>query len=315
VQSDISMVVDDRYPDDASCIAAIRARLGQLARPPLAPYDRGEAREPAVDPADILGAIPQDRTRPYDTYALLAHLLDGSELDEYKATSGRTLVCGTGRIGGWAVGIVANQRGVVHRRRGLGDKEREMQIGGVIYADAADKGARFVELCNQKGIPLLFLQDVTGFMVGSKSEREGIIKDGAKMVNVVANSTVPKITVIVGNSYGAGNYAMCGKAYGARFIFAWPSACIAVMGGEQAAQTLLQLQVGKREVSAAEKLAILADIRARYEATTDPRYAASRLWVDGILDPRHTREAVAACLEAAAHEGQQAPFRWGVLQT
>jgi acetyl-CoA carboxylase carboxyltransferase component len=315
VQSDISMVVDDRYPDDASCIAAIRARLGQLARAPLAPYDRGEAREPAVDPADILGAIPQDRTRPYDTYALLAHLLDGSELDEYKATSGRTLVCGTGRIGGWAVGVVANQRGVVHRRRGLGDKEREMQIGGVIYADAADKGARFVELCNQKGIPLLFLQDVTGFMVGSKSEREGIIKDGAKMVNVVANSTVPKITVIVGNSYGAGNYAMCGKAYGARFIFAWPSACIAVMGGEQAAQTLLQLQVGKREVSAAEKLAILADIRARYEATTDPRYAASRLWVDGILDPRHTREAVAACLEAAAHEGQQAPFRWGVLQT
>ncbi len=224
-------------------------------------------------------------------------------------------MCGTGRIGGWAVGVVANQRGVVHRRRGLGDKEREMQIGGVIYADAADKGARFVELCNQKGIPLLFLQDVTGFMVGSKSEREGIIKDGAKMVNVVANSTVPKITVIVGNSYGAGNYAMCGKAYGARFIFAWPSACIAVMGGEQAAQTLLQLQVGKREVSAAEKLAILADIRARYEATTDPRYAASRLWVDGILDPRHTREAVAACLEAAAHEGQQAPFRWGVLQT
>jgi acetyl-CoA carboxylase carboxyltransferase component len=315
VQSDISMVVDDRFPDDASCIAAVRARMGQLAAAARLPIDRIEARRPAVDADGILGVIPPDRSRPYDTYALLAHLLDESEFEEYKATSGRTLVCGTGRILGWAVGVVANQRAVVARRRGLEAREKEMQIGGVIYPDAADKGARFVELCNQKGIPLLFLQDVTGFMVGSKAEREGIIKDGAKMVNVVANSTVPKITVIVGNSYGAGNYAMCGKAYGARFIFGWPSACVAVMGGEQAAQTLLQLQVGKREVSPAEREALLADIRARYEATTDPRYAASRLWVDGILDPRHTREAVAACIEAAAHEGRQAPFSWGVLQT
>ncbi len=190
-----------------------------------------------------------------------------------------------------------------------------MQIGGVIYADGADKGARFVELCNQKGIPLLFLQDVTGFMVGSRAEREGIIKDGAKMVNVVANSTVPKITVVIGNSYGAGNYAMAGKAYGPRFIFAWPSACIAVMGGEQAAQTLLQLRVGKRAVSEEEKEALLAEIRGRYEATEDPRYAAARLWVDGILDPRRTRETVAACLEACAHQGEIPPARWGVLQT
>ncbi|MFZ5789026.1 MAG: acyl-CoA carboxylase subunit beta [Acidobacteriota bacterium] len=315
VQSDISMVVDDRFPDDAACIAAIRARMAQLAAPARLPIDRVEAREPAVDADGVLGVIPPDRSRPYDTYALLAHLLDGSEFEEYKATSGRTLVCGTGRVLGWSVGVVANQRAVVARRRGLEAREKEMQIGGVIYPDAADKGARFVELCNQKGIPLLFLQDVTGFMVGSKAEREGIIKDGAKLVNVVANSTVPKVTVIVGNSYGAGNYAMCGKAYGARFIFAWPSACVAVMGGEQAAQTLLQLQVGKREVAPAEREALLADIRARYEATTDPRYAASRLWVDGILDPRHTREAVAACIEAAAHEGRQAPFGWGVLQT
>jgi 3-methylcrotonyl-CoA carboxylase beta subunit len=315
VMSDVSMVVDDRVPNDASCIAAIRARIGQLAQPRLAPFDRIEPARPAVDAAKVMGVMPPDRSRPYDTYALLAHLLDRSEFEEYKATSGRTLVCGTGRILGWAVGIVANQRSVVTRRRGLEAKEREMQIGGVIYADAADKGARFVELCNQKGIPLLFLQDVTGFLVGSRAEREGIIKDGAKMVHVVANSAVPKITIFVGNSYGAGNYAMCGKAYGARFIFAWPSACIAVMGGEQAAQTLLQLQVGKREVSEAEKKKLLGEIRARYEATEDPRYAAARLWVDGILDPRDTREVVAACLEASAHQGELATYRWGVLQT
>lgn len=315
VQTDISMVVDDRFPDDVSCIQAIRHRISKLAQPSLAPFDRQEPRPPAVDPAGILGCIPPDRAKPYDTYALLAHLLDDSEFEEYKATSGRTLVCGEGRIAGWAVGIVANQRQIVTRRRGLAPSEQEMQIGGVIYADAADKGARFVELMNQKGIPLLFLQDVTGFMVGTRAEREGIIKDGAKMVHVVANSTVPKITIIVGNSYGAGNYAMCGKAYGPRFIFAWPSARIAVMGGDQAAQTLLQLQLGKREVSPEEKERLLADIRARYEATMDPRYAAARLWVDGILDPRQTREVVAACLEACAHQGSLVPYRWGVLQT
>jgi 3-methylcrotonyl-CoA carboxylase beta subunit len=317
VQTDVSMVVDDRFPDDASCLASVRDRIGQLANPLLAPFDRIEPAEPAEDPEGILGVIPVDRTRPYDTYALLAHLLDASEFEEYKATSGRSLVCGTGRILGWAVGIVANQRAVVARRRGLDAKEQEMQIGGVIYSDGADKGARFVELCNQKGIPLLFLQDVTGFMVGSRAEKEGIIKDGAKMVNVVANSVVPKVTIFVGNSYGAGNYAMCGKAYGPRFIFAWPSASIAVMGGEQAAQTLLAIQLKNRpgEVSEEEKAARLADIKARYDATTDPRYAAARLWVDGILDPRHTREVVAACLEACTHQGSLPPFRWGVLQT
>lgn len=317
VQCDISMVVDDRFPDDLSCLNAIRLRIASLARPRLAPFDRTEPLPPAVPPEGVLGVLPIDRARPYDTYALLAHLLDGSEFEEYKATSGRTLVCGWGRIDGWAVGIVANQRAVVARRRGLEAKEKEMQIGGVIYADAADKGTRFVELCNQKGTPILFLQDVTGFMVGSKSEREGIIKDGAKMVHVVANSTVPKITIFVGNSYGAGNYAMCGKAYGARFLFAWPSASIAVMGGDQAAQTLLSIQLKNRgeEVSAEERAALLADIKARYEATTDPRYAAARLWVDGILDPRDTRAVVSACIESAAHEGEHVPYRWGVLQT
>jgi 3-methylcrotonyl-CoA carboxylase beta subunit len=317
VQTDVSMVVDDRFPDDASCIASVRERLAQLAAPPLAPFDRVEPAEPAVDTREVLGVVPVDRTRPYDTYALLAHLLDRSEFEEYKASSGRSLVCGTGRVQGWAVGVVANQRAVVMRRRGLGAREQEMQIGGVIYSDGADKGARFIELMNQKGIPLLFLQDVTGFMVGSRAEREGIIKDGAKMVHVVANSTVPKISIIVGNSYGAGNYAMCGKAYGARFIFAWPSASIAVMGGEQAAQTLLAIQLKNRgdEVSEEEKAARLADIKAHYDTTMDPRYAASRLWVDGILDPRHTRDVIAACLAACAQQGRLEPYRWGVLQT
>ncbi len=227
------------------------------------------------------------------------------------------MICGTGRIDGWAVGIVANERQIVHRRRGLEPGEQEMQIGGVIYSDAADKGARFVELMNQKGIPLLFLQDVTGFMVGSKSEREGIIKDGAKLVNVVANSVVPKITIFVGNSFGAGNYALCGRAYGARFYYAWPSASISVMGGHQASKTLLAIQLKNRgeDVSDEEKAALLAEIQARYDAANDPRYAAARLWVDEIIDPRRTREVVIRSLEAAAHQPEIAPFKVGVLQT
>ncbi len=317
VQVDISGVVDDRFPDDLAAIEHIRARIGELAHPRMAPFHRAEPRDPAADPEDVLGILPVDRSRPYDTYQLLGRLLDGSEFTEYKATYGRTLICGTGRIHGWAVGIVANQRLVVHRKRGLAPGEREMQIGGVIYSDAADKGARFVELMNQKGIPLLFLQDVTGFMVGSKSEREGIIKDGAKLVNVVANSVVPKITVFVGNSYGAGNYAMCGRAYGARFYYAWPSASIAVMGGEQASRTLLAIQLKNRgeDVSEEEKAELLAEIQARYAAAMDPRYAAARLWVDEIIDPRRTREIVARSLAAAAHNPDLPPFRQGVLQT
>jgi acetyl-CoA carboxylase carboxyltransferase component len=317
VQVDISGVVDDRFPDDASAIAHIRARIGELARPAVAPFDRTEARPPRPDPDEILGLLPLDRSRPYSTHQLLGRLLDDSEFTEYKATYGRTLICGTGRIDGWAVGIVANERRVVQRRRGLEPGEQEMQIGGVIYSDAADKGARFVELMNQKGVPLLFLQDVTGFMVGSKSEREGIIKDGAKLVNVVANSVVPKITVFVGNSFGAGNYAMCGRAYGARFFYAWPSASIAVMGGQQASETLLAIQLKNRgeEVSFTEREQLLAEIQARYDAATDPRYAAARLWIDEIIDPRRTREVVSRSLEAAAHQPELAPFRVGVLQT
>jgi acetyl-CoA carboxylase carboxyltransferase component len=315
VQCDVSGVVDHRHPDDPSCLAKLRSQLAQLASRPQAPFARRESRPPRYPPEELYGVLPVDRGRPYDTYELLARLLDGGELDEYKATYGRTLVCGTAWVDGWAVGVVANQRSIVHKA--LGTKgEKELQIGGVIYSDSADKGARFVELCNQKGIPLLFLQDVTGFMVGSRAERGGIIKDGAKMVNAVANSVVPKITLFVGNSYGAGNYAMCGKAYAPRFAWAWPSASIAVMGGEQASRTLLAIQLGRNQhVTEEEKAALLADIQQRYARAMDPRYAAARLWVDGIIDPARTREVVSASLTAAACNPELPPFRTGVLQT
>lgn len=317
VQCDISGVVDHRHPDDASCLAKIRSQFAQLARPAMAPFARREPAPPLYPAEELYGVMPIDRTRPYDTCEILARLLDGSELDEYKATYGRTLVCGTGWIDGWAVGVVANQRSIVPRKLGTGAGDRELQIGGVIYSDSADKAARFVELCNQKRIPLLFVQDVTGFMVGSRAERGGIIKDGAKLVNAVANSTVPKLTLFTGNSYGAGNYAMCGKAYGARFLYAWPSAAIAVMGGDQASRTLLGIQLKNRgeDVSEAEKTQRLAEIKARYAAAMDPRYAAARLWVDAIVDPAATRQVLARSLAAAAHNPDVAPFRTGVLQT
>lgn len=317
VQVDISGVVDDRFPDDLSAIEHIRARMGELSHPKLTPFDRQESREPAISSEDVLGVVPVDRARPYDTYQLLASLLDASEFTEYKASYGKTMICGTGRIDGWAVGIVANQRKIVQRRRGTGSRDLEMQIGGVIYSDGADKAARFVELMNQKGIPLLFLQDVTGFMVGSRSEQDGIIKDGAKLVNVVSNSVVPKITIFVGNSFGAGNYAMCGRAYGARFFYAWPSASISVMGGDQASKTLLSIQLKNRgdEVSDEEKERLLEEIQARYLEASKARYAASRQWVDEIIDPRKTREVISQSIEAAAHEGGLGEFKVGVLQT
>jgi len=317
VQCDISGVVDHRHPDEASCLAKIRSQFEQLAEPARAAFARRDPAEPLYPIEDLYGLIPVDRTRPYDTHEVLARLLDRSELDEYKATYGQTLVCGTGWIEGWSVGIVANQRSIVPRRTGTGPSDRELQIGGVIYSDSADKGARFVELCNQKKIPLLFLQDVTGFMVGSRAERGGIIKDGAKMVNAVANSTVPKITLFVGNSYGAGNYAMCGKAYGPRFVYAWPSASIAVMGGDQASQTLLSIQLKNRgaDVSEEEKKARLSEIKARYAAAMDPRYAAARLWVDAIVDPVETRKVISRSLACAAMNPDVPAFRTGVLQT
>ena len=317
VQCDISGVVDHRHPNDAACLAKIRSQLAQLAAGEVAPFARREPAEPLHPAEDLYGILPIDRARPYDTHELLARLLDGSEFDEYKAAYGQTLICGTGWIGGWAVGIVANQRSIVPRKTGTGPADKELQIGGVIYSDSADKGARFVALCNQKKIPLLFLQDVTGFMVGSRAERGGIIKDGAKMVNAVANSTVPKITLFVGNSYGAGNYAMCGKAYGPRFVYAWPSSSIAVMGGEQASRTLLSIQLKNRgaDVSEEEKRARLTEIKARYDAAMNPRYAAARLWVDAILDPARTREVLARSLACAAMNPHIPEFKTGVLQT
>ncbi len=317
VQCDVSGVVDHRHPDDAACLAKMRAQLAQLAPGAAAPFARRAPRAPLHSPDELLGLLPIDRARPYDAHELLARLLDGSEFEEYKETYGRTLVCGTGWIGGWAVGVVANQRSIVERRTGTGAGERELQIGGVLYSDSADKGARFVEVCNQKKIPLLFLQDTTGFMVGSRAERGGIIRDGAKMVNAVANSVVPKITLFVGNSYGAGNYAMCGKAYGARFLYAWPSASIAVMGGEQASRTLLAIQLKNRgdEVSAEEKARRLAEIQASYRRAMEPRYAAARLWVDALLDPTQTREVLARSLACAACNPDIPEFKTGVLQT
>ena len=317
VQCDVSGVVDHRHPDDAACLEKIRSEFAQLARGATAPFARRAPRAPLYSAEELYGVVPVDRSRPYDTYELLARLLDGSELDEYKATYGRTLVCGTGWIGGWAVGVVANQRSIVARRTGTGEGDKELQIGGVIYSDSADKGARFVELCNQKKLPLLFLQDVTGFMVGSRAERGGIIKDGAKMVNAVANSTVPKLTLFVGNSYGAGNYAMCGKAYSPRFLYAWPSAAIAVMGGEQASQTLLGIQLKNRgdDVSEEEKARRLTEIQARYAGAMDPRYAAARLWVDALLDPAETRAVLTRSLAAVANNPEIPEFKAGVLQT
>ena len=318
VQSDVSGVVDHRHPDDASCLEKIRAQFAQLATGDKAPFARREPPQPRFPEEELYGVMPRSRTKPYDAREVLARLLDDSEFDEFKATYGQTLICGTGWIDGWAVGIVlANQRSIVQRKTGTGPRDQELQIGGVIYPDSADKGARFVELCNQKKIPLLFLQDVTGFMVGSRAERRGIIKDGAKMVNAVSNSVVPKITLFVGNSYGAGNYAMCGKAYGARFVYSWPSAAISVMGGSQASQTLLAIQLKNRGegVSEEEKKELLHEIESSYEAAMNPRYAAARLWVDAIIDPAQTRRMLARSLACVATNPHIEEFKTGVLQT
>ena len=314
VHSEISGVTDHKMPDDASCLAKIRSILSKSGKRPQAGFDRAAPAPPRFDPAEISAIIPADRAKPYDTHEVLARLIDGGDLDEYKAGFGKTIVTGYARIDGWAVGIVANQRGVVKTGKG------EMQVGGVIYSDSADKAARFILNCNQKLIPLVFLQDVTGFMVGSRAEQGGIIKDGAKMVNAVANSVVPKFTFITGNSYGAGNYAMCGKAYDPRLIFAWPSAQIAVMGGKQASETLLaiktrQMEKGGQQIGPDAARQLLADIRLRYEKEADPYFAAARLWVDGIIDPVETRAVVSAGIGMAEHNGEIPKFSTGVIQT
>jgi len=311
---EISGVTDYKMPNDESCIAKIRSIMDRIGKPERAGFDRAEPIPPAKDPQDIYGIIPEDSSKQYDVMEVIYRMVDGSVIDLYKEDYGKSIICGYARIDGWAVGIVANQRKVVKSKKG------EMQFGGVIYSDSADKAARFIMNCNQKKIPLVFLQDVTGFMVGSRSEHGGIIKDGAKMVNAVANSVVPKFTVITGNSFGAGNYAMCGKAYDPRLIFAWPGSKIAVMGGDQAAKTLLQIQVSAlkakgENIDPEVEKTLLSDISGKYKSTMDPRYAAARLWTDGILDPVETRKMISMGIEAADHAPINRPFNPGIIQT
>lgn len=315
MHSSISGVVDRKFDSDEECLAAIRSLVEKISpqkgRKNI--FSRMEPAQPKFDPQEIWGLLPADRTRPYNTAEIIARLVDNSEFDEYKPDYGKTIICGYARIDGWAVGIVANNRAVVKSARG------EIQVGGVIYSDSADKAARFIMNCNQRLIPLVFLQDVTGFMVGTRAEQGGIIKDGAKMVNAVANSVVPKITVIIGNSYGAGNYAMCGKAYDPRFIYAWPSAKIAVMGGAQASKTLLTIRTASLErqgktLTAEEQQAMLDEIQERYDAQTTPQYAAARLWVDGIISPLNTRAVISRALACASHNDEIPEWKQGVLQ-
>lgn len=311
--TEISGVTDYKMEDDETCLNSIRDLVGKLGPFEQAGFNRIEAKDPAGDAEEILDVLPDDRTKPYDMHQILKHIIDAETFTEFKKGYGQTLITGYARIDGWSVGIVANQRTVVKNKQG------EMQIGGVIYSDSADKAARFVMNCNQKKIPIIFLQDVTGFMIGKRSEHSGIIKDGAKMVNAVANSTVPKITIVIGNSYGAGNYAMCGRAYDPRFMYAWPSAQIAVMGGSQAAKVLTQIRVSAlkkkgKKITDDEKAEILKEISERYEHQTDVRYAAARLWVDGIIDPWETRKRISHSIKCANHNPSIEEFKTGVIQ-
>lgn len=316
MHSEISGVTDYKMKNDDECLEKIRSVIAKFGETPKAGFTRTNPEPPKFDPQEIYGLIPEDRTRPFDMYQVLARIVDRSEIDEYKAGYGKTVITAYANIDGWAVGIVANQRSVVRTRQG------EMQVGGVIYSDSSDKATRFIMNCNQKRIPLVFFQDVTGFMVGKRAEQGGIIKDGAKMVNVVANSVVPKFTFFVGNSYGAGNYAMCGKSYDPRLIFAWPTARIAVMGGEQASNTLLSIKLqsggagkkGKQEVPKEEQEKLLHEIKSRYEREMDPLYGAARLWVDGIIDPLATREAISLGIGMANNNPNIPLFNPGVLQ-
>ena len=287
--------------------------MGKLGHHKKAGFNRIEANPPAKNNGEVYGIMSAGNSKPYDMVDLINCIADKGSLDQFKEEYGKTIVCGYARVDGWAVGFVANQRLIVKSKKG------EMQLGGVIYNDSADKAARFIMNCNQKKIPLVFLQDVTGFMVGSRSEHTGIIKDGAKLVNAVANSVVPKITIIVGNSYGAGNYAMCGKAYDPRFIYAWPTAKIAVMGGEQAAKTMLQIQVATlkkkgQEMTEEQEKNLLNELIARYGSQTTPYYAGARLWIDAIIDPAETRKLISEGIAAADHNPDIAEFKTGVFQ-
>jgi 3-methylcrotonyl-CoA carboxylase beta subunit len=311
---EISGVTDYKCKDDNDALNRIKGIVDKIGAKQQAGFDRKEPIAPKLDEREIYGIIPGDRSKPYETLEVILRIVDNSEFEQYKEDYGKSILCGYARIDGWAVGIVANQRKVVKSKKG------EMQFGGVIYSDSADKAARFIMNCNQKNIPLVFLQDVTGFMVGSRSEHGGIIKDGAKLVNAMANSIVPKFTVIMGNSYGAGNYAMCGKAYDPRLIVGWPTAEVAVMGGAQAAKVLLQIEVAslkaKGETITPEREKELYDkMKARYDSQTTPYYAAARLWLDAIIDPLDTRKIISLGIEMANNAPAERPYNVGILQT
>ncbi len=311
--NEISGVADYKASDDNDALQKIKRIVGKIGSFEKAGYNRIKAEKPKKNTEEIFGILPKTRTESYDMKEIIDRLVDDSEFDEYKADYGKTLLCGYARIDGWAVGIVANQRKVVK------NSNKEMQFGGVIYSDSADKATRFIANCNQKRIPLVFLQDVTGFMVGSKAEHGGIIKDGAKMVNAVANSIVPKITIIIGNSYGAGNYAMCGKAYDPRLIVAWPSSRLAVMSGSSAAKVLLQIETASlkkkgEKITETQEKDLFDKIKNKYDNETSPYYAAARLWTDAIINPMDTRKWISMGIEAANHAPIQKAFNMGVLQ-
>ena len=311
---EISGVTDYECEDDSECLETIREILEKFGETQKAGFSRVTPVEPKLPESEIYGTLPFDRAKPYESKNIIKRLVDDSKFTEYKAGFGKSILCGYARIDGWSVGIIMNQRKVVKTKKG------EMHFGGVIYNDSADKSARFIMACNQKRIPLVFLHDVTGFMVGSRSEHAGIIKDGAKMVNAMSNSVVPKFSIIIGNSYGAGNYAMCGKAFDPRLIVAWPTAKIAVMGGSQAAKVLLQIQVGAKtakgeKVSKEEQEKMLKKIQNRYDNQTTPEYAAARLWVDAIIDPMETRKVISMGIEAANNAPIEKAFNPGVIQT
>jgi len=310
---EISGVTDYKSKDDKDALDTIKNIVSKIGDFDKAGYNRIQPTKPKKNQEDIYGILPKARNEQYDMMEIIHRLVDDSNFEEYKAGYGQTIITGYARIDGWAVGIVANQRKIVKNKKG------EMQFGGVIYSDSADKATRFIANCNQKKIPLVFLQDVTGFMVGSKSEHGGIIKDGAKMVNAVSNSVVPKFTVVIGNSYGAGNYAMCGKAYDPRLICAWPSAELAVMGGAQAAKVLLQIETASlkkkgEKLSEKDEKALFDKIKARYDQQISPYYAAARIWTDAIIDPLDTRKWISTGIEAADHAPIEKPFNLGVIQ-
>jgi acetyl-CoA carboxylase carboxyltransferase component len=312
--SEISGVVDYMVESDKEALDKIRSLMSKTGKAKKACFDRIEAKAPLKDPKEIYGIIPHKRDQPFNIHEIIERLVDKSEFDEYKANYGKTIVCGYARIEGWAVGIVANQRTIVKTKSG------EMQFGGVIYSDSADKAAHFIMNCNQKKIPLVFFHDVTGFMVGKRSEHGGIIKDGAKMVNAMANSIVPKFSIVAGNSYGAGNYAMCGKAYDPRLIVAWPTAQLAVMSGASAAKTLLQIQLSGlksrgEEITKEEENKLLENITDKYLEQTSPYYAAARLWTDAIIDPLETRKVISMGIEAASHNPIKKKYKTGVIRT